>query len=186
MRTSILLALVTGALVTGSTTAGAAAATPRCTTAALEVWLGVGGGGGQAGSVSYPMEFTNVSGHTCHLFGFPGVSAEAAGHQLGSAARRDHSAPEQTVTLRAGATAHTVLRITDVSAFPAATLPTGHRRRAHGLSARRGHRGPDPVPIPCVLGEGAGVPVGHAGAAAGRRSRASVVATGRRSAARAR
>ena len=98
MRTSILLALVTGALMTGSTTAGAAAATPRCTTAALEVWLGVGGGGGQAGSVSYPMELTNVSGHTCHLFGFPGVSAEAAGHQLGSAARRDHSAPEQTAS----------------------------------------------------------------------------------------
>ena len=121
MRTSILLALVTGALMTGSTTAGASAATPRCTTAALEVWLGVGGGGGQAGSVSYPMELTNVSGHACHLFGFPGVSAEAAGHQLGSAARRDHSAPEQTVTLRAGATAHTVLRITDVSAFPAAS-----------------------------------------------------------------
>ena len=121
MRTSILLALVTGALMTGSTTAGASAATPRCTTAALEVWLGVGGGGGQAGSVSYPMELTNVSGHACHLFGFPGVSAEAAGHQLGSAARRDHSALEQTVTLRAGATAHTVLRITDVSVFPAAT-----------------------------------------------------------------
>ena len=121
MRTSILLALVTGALVTGSTPAGAAAATPRCTTAALEVWLGVGGGGGQGGIVSYPMELTNVSGHACHLFGFPGVSAEAAGHQLGTAARRDHSAPEQTVTLRAGATAHTVLRIMDVSAFPAAT-----------------------------------------------------------------
>jgi hypothetical protein len=67
------------------------------------------------------MELTNVSGHACHLFGFPGVSAEAAGRQLGSAARRDHSAPEQTVTLRAGATAHTVFRITDVSAFPAAS-----------------------------------------------------------------
>ena len=45
----------------------------------------------------------------------------AAGNHLASAARRDHSAPEQTVTLRAGATAHTVLRITDVSAFPAAS-----------------------------------------------------------------
>lgn len=121
MRTSILLALVTGALVSGSTIAGAAAATPRCTTGALEVWLGVGGGGGQAGSISYPLELTNVSGHACHLYGFPGVSAETAGHQAGSAARRNHSAPEQTVTLRAGATAHTVLRITDVSAFPAAS-----------------------------------------------------------------
>jgi Protein of unknown function (DUF4232) len=120
----ILIALVTGALMTASATAGAqtaAAATPRCTTAGLEVWLGVGGGGGQAGSIAYPLEFTNVSGHACHVFGFPGVSAEVAGHQAGSAARRTHSVPERTVTLRAGATAHTVLQIADVSAFPAST-----------------------------------------------------------------
>jgi len=124
MRTMILLAVVTGALLTASTTAGAqtaAAATPRCMTAGLEVWLGVGGGGGQAGSIAYPLEFTNVSGHACQLFGFPGVSAEVAGNQVGSAARRTHSAPERTVTLRAGATAHTVLQIADVSAFPAST-----------------------------------------------------------------
>lgn len=120
----ILLATMAGALLTASTTAGAqtaAAATPRCTTAGLEVWLGVGGGGGQAGSIAYPMELTNVSGHACQLFGFPGVSAEVAGHQVGSAARRNHAAPERTVTLRAGATAHTVLQIADVSAFAAST-----------------------------------------------------------------
>ena len=125
MRTMILLASVAGVLLTASTTAGAqtaaVATTPRCTTAGLEVWLGVGGGGGQAGSIAYPMEFTNVSGHACHLFGFPGVSAEASGHQVGSAARRDASAPEHTVTLRPGATAHTVLQIADVSAFPASS-----------------------------------------------------------------
>lgn len=120
----IPLAAVAAVLLTASTTAGAqtaTATTPRCTTAELEVWLGVGGGGGQAGSIAYPMELTNVSGHTCHLFGFPGVSAEVAGHQVGSAAGRDHSAPEHTVTLRAGATAHTVLQIADVSAFPASS-----------------------------------------------------------------
>ena len=55
----------------------AAAPTPRCTTSALEVWLGLGGGGGQAGSTVYPVEFTNLSAHTCSLYGFPGVSAEA-------------------------------------------------------------------------------------------------------------
>jgi hypothetical protein len=120
----VLLAAVAGGLLTASTTAGAqasAATTPRCTTAGLEVWLGVGGGGGQAGSIAYPMEFTNVSGHACHLYGFPGVSAEIAGRQVGSAARRSGSAPVETVTLRAGATAHTVLQIADVSAFPAST-----------------------------------------------------------------
>ena len=120
----ILLAIVAGALVTASTTAGAqtaAAPTPRCTAAGLEIWLGVGGGGGQAGSTAYPMEFTNVSGHACHLFGFPGVSAEVAGHQAGTAAQREHSTPERTVTLRAGATAHTVVQIADVSAFPSSS-----------------------------------------------------------------
>jgi hypothetical protein len=89
----ILLAAVTAVLLTVSAAAGAqtaAAATPRCTTATLEVWLGVGGGG-QAGSIAYPMELTNVSGHACHLFGFPGVSAELAGRQAGSAARRDRT-----------------------------------------------------------------------------------------------
>ena len=163
------------ALVTASTTAGAqtaAATTPRCTTAGLEVWLGVGGGGGQAGSIAYPMEFTNVSGHACHLFGFPGVSAEVAGHQAGSAARRDHSAPEQTVTLRAGATAHTVLQIADVSAFPASSCKPV---TADGLTVYPPgafNAGPDPVPVPGLLGEGAAVPVGGAGAAAGWGSRA--------------
>src|SRR6266480_4724835 len=99
MRRMILLAAVAAPLLTASTTAGAqtaAATTPRCTTAALEVWLGVGGGGGQAGSIAYPIEFTNVSGHACHLYGFPGVSAEVAGHRVGSAARRDHAVVPQT------------------------------------------------------------------------------------------
>jgi hypothetical protein len=67
------------------------------------------------------LEFTNVSGHTCHLYGFPGVSAEVAGNQVGSAAGRDHSVPARTVTLRNRATAHSFLQITDVSAFPPAS-----------------------------------------------------------------
>ena len=120
--------VLAGALVTAiagvaaGSPAAAQAATPRCTTAGLAVWLGVGAGGAQAGSTSYPMELTNVSGRTCHLFGFPGVSAVAGGSQAGSPAGRDRSAPARTVTLRPGATAHTVLRIADVSAFPPATV----------------------------------------------------------------
>ena len=158
-------------LSTASTTAGAqtaAAATPRCTTAGLEVWLGVGGGGGQAGSIAYPMELTNVSGHACQLFGFPGVSAEVAGHQVGSAARRNHAAPERTVTWRAGATAHTVLQIADVSAFAASTCKPVTADGLPCLRARRRQGVPDPVPLPGLLGEGAEVPLG-----AGRCSRGS-------------
>jgi hypothetical protein len=116
-----LVAALAGVPLAVTSAAGAAGTTPRCTTAGLEVWLGVGTGGAAAGSTSYPLELTNVSGRTCHLFGFPGVSAESGGSQLGSAAGRDHSAPENTVTLHPGTTAHSVLRITDVGVFTPAT-----------------------------------------------------------------
>ena len=95
---------------------------PRCATSGLEVWLGVGAGGAAAGSTYYPMEFTNVSGHTCHLFGYPGVSARYQGHQAGSPARwvRSPFSAKRTVTLGPGATAHTVLQITSVANIPPA------------------------------------------------------------------
>jgi hypothetical protein len=105
----------------GTTTAtvpSAPASTPRCTTSALAVWIGVGEGGATAGSTFYPLELTNISSHACHLFGFPGVSA-FAGHQLGSPARRNHAVPEHTVTLAPRDTAHTVVQITDASNFSA-------------------------------------------------------------------
>src|SRR6478736_5174617 len=76
--------------------------------------------GSGAGSTVYPVEFTNLSDHACTLYGFPGVSAESAGHQVGSAAQRDHAVPAQTVTLGPRGTAHAQLRITDVSAIPPA------------------------------------------------------------------
>jgi hypothetical protein len=107
--------------VSASAGAQATATTPRCTTGKLAVWLGVGGGGAGAGSTVYPVEFTNLSDHACTLYGFPGVSAESAGHQVGSAAQRDHAVPAQTVTLGPRGTAHAQLRITDVSAIPPAT-----------------------------------------------------------------
>jgi uncharacterized protein DUF4232 len=116
-----LVAALAALPLAASSSAGAAQTTPRCTTPGLEAWLGVGTGGAAAGSTSYPLELTNVSGRTCHLFGFPGVSAETGGSQVGSAAGRDHSAPETTVTLHPGSTAHAVLRITDVGVFTPAT-----------------------------------------------------------------
>jgi hypothetical protein len=60
-----------------------------------------------------------VSSHTCTLFGFPGVSAVGlGGTQRGSPATRDHTDPTNLVTLSPGATAHVLLKITDVGAFP--------------------------------------------------------------------
>jgi hypothetical protein len=108
-----------GTTVQGSTIANSrSVSAPRCTTSALAVWLGVGEGGGTAGSTYYPVELSNISNHACHLRGFPGVSAWS-GHQLGSPARRDHAQPVQTVTLTRGDTAHVLVRITDVGNLPA-------------------------------------------------------------------
>ena len=92
--------------------------TQKCTTSGLVVWLGLGEGGAAAGSTYYPLELTNVSGHRCRLFGFPGVSA-VTDHQLGSPAQRNRARPTSTVNLLPGATAHTVLQISNVANFPA-------------------------------------------------------------------
>jgi hypothetical protein len=91
----------------------AASPTKTCATSHLAVWLGLGEGGGAAGSTYYPLEFTNVSRTTCRLFGFPGVSARR-GRQVGSPAKRDRSRRARRVTLAPGGTAHAVLRIVNV------------------------------------------------------------------------
>jgi hypothetical protein len=103
----------------GTTTAAALtpANTPRCTTSALAVWLGLGEGNAAAGSTYYPIELTNISGRSCHVFGFPGVSAWNQ-HQVGAAAQRNRSTTPRTLVLAPGDTAHTLLQITDVANFP--------------------------------------------------------------------
>jgi hypothetical protein len=79
----------------------------------------VGNGGAAAGSSYLPLEFTNVSRHSCHLVGYPGVSAHTT-RQLGSAAARTPEAVAR-VTLAPGATAHATLQIVDVGSYPPAT-----------------------------------------------------------------
>jgi hypothetical protein len=103
---------------------GASSATPRCRTGDLAVWLGDGPGGGSAGSFTYPLEFSNISGHTCSLFGYPGISAYRAGHRVGRAADRSGATP-QTVTLAPRQTGHTLVRFTDVGVInPSVCKPT--------------------------------------------------------------
>jgi Protein of unknown function (DUF4232) len=94
-----------------------ASAAANCAAAHLEVWLGLGEGGGTAGSTFYPLEFSNVGHTACTLNGFPGVSAVAGGGgQIGPAASRNgqHHA---TVRLSPGATAHAILRVVDWGAL---------------------------------------------------------------------
>jgi hypothetical protein len=93
------------------------AATPPCTASQTQVWLGLGRGGGTAGTVYYPLEFSNVGHLTCALYGYPGVSAyRGALRQVGSPALRDRLS-HATVTLAPGATGHALLGIRDWGAI---------------------------------------------------------------------
>jgi Protein of unknown function (DUF4232) len=100
--------------------AASAAAAPgrtRCSTAGLVVWLNTQGNG-TAGSSYYKLQFTNLSGKTCTLVGFAGVSAVGlSGRQLGSAAQRE-GASGPSVTLASGASAYATLRIVVAGNFP--------------------------------------------------------------------
>ncbi len=104
-------------------TAGPAHAAPRvtapgCETPGLVIWLDTNGGG-TAGSVYYNLEFTNLSGHSCTLNGFPYINAVSlTGSLLGSRAAFDNTTPGQ-VTLGKGATVKAVLQIVDVGNLPA-------------------------------------------------------------------
>ena len=92
----------------------APAAVPACTAADLGAWIAVDQGNGAAGSIYYPLQFTNLSRQTCAMRGFPGVSAiDRNGHQLGSPAGWSTMVAAHTVVLAPGATAHTILQYSD-------------------------------------------------------------------------
>ncbi len=86
-----------------------------CRANSTRIWLGLGPGGGTAGTTFYPLEFSNIGRRTCSLFGFPGVSAVIKGKQVGGAAIR--SGRKRLVVLRPGQTAHAILGIVDAGAI---------------------------------------------------------------------
>ena len=101
----------------------ASAAIPECTAALgqsgnVGVWVADGQGSGAAGTIYYPLEFTNLSGRACSMYGFPGVSAiSRGGQQLGSPANRESGGgfgTPRTVIVAPGATAHAILAYHDV------------------------------------------------------------------------
>jgi hypothetical protein len=105
-----------GAALAADTSHAAPAAVRACTADDLGVWLAVAQLDGAAGSVYYPLQFTNLSRHACAMRGFAGVSAVDRNlHQLGSPAGRAHVVPVRTVVLAPGRTAHAVLRYGDVT-----------------------------------------------------------------------
>ncbi len=121
VATASMITLGVGAAVWGTPAASAApAATPTCTAADLAVWVNASEPNGAAGTIYYPLEFTNISNRACFVEGYPGVSALGArGQQLGSAADRNPAFKPARVTIPAGGTAHADLGWTDVTNFPA-------------------------------------------------------------------
>ena len=159
-------AFATGSSRTALTADTAPAAVVACTAGDLGVWVAVAQGNGAAGSIYYPLQFTNLSGHPCALRGFAGVSVlDRNGHQLGSPAGWATGVAAHTVVLAAGATAHAILRYSDVtvttapgcrpvfSAFQLRVYPPGQRTAtyaAFGLEACS-HAGPVYLSVGPVL-----------------------------------
>jgi hypothetical protein len=89
-----------------------------CKAPDLRLSLGQGDGAG-AGSQYPSLQFTNISGATCLLGGFPGVSYVSGdnGQQVGAAAVRS-GAPGGTVTLAPGQMASAILQEANAADFP--------------------------------------------------------------------
>jgi len=119
--TASAVALGIGAAVFATSTASAAPSlTPVCTAQDVAVWINISQPNGAAGTIYYPLEFTNTSNHACTMQGYPGVSAlNAKNQQLGSAANWNPAYPVSKVTIPAGGTAHTDLGWVDVQNYPA-------------------------------------------------------------------
>lgn len=108
-----VLGVCAAAIAAASAQDRTATASPPCSAANTQIWLGNGGGGGFAGGYLLPLEFSNVGHRTCTLYGYPGVSAyRGALRQVGPAASRMRE-PHAMVTLAPRATGHASLRITD-------------------------------------------------------------------------
>ena len=118
--------LATAVALAVTTFSAAAASTPACTSSGLVAWINTTGSG-TAGSTYYALQFTNLSGHTCTMSGYPGVSGvDVSGHQIGAAASRNPAHKTKVITLANGASSSTVnatalavLRITDIGNYPA-------------------------------------------------------------------
>jgi hypothetical protein len=111
-------------------TAGLAA----CRTASLQVTVNARQAGGAAGSIYYPVDFTNVSHAACAMYGYPGISfvtaGGGAGHQIGAAAQRNPGFGKLPVRLAAGGQAHAWLQVAQAGNYPeSACRPV----RAHWL-----------------------------------------------------
>jgi Protein of unknown function (DUF4232) len=91
---------------------------PLCETPGLVIWLDTNGNG-TAGTIFFKLHFTNLSGHTCTLNGFPFLFAvNLTGHQVGPRAAFRRPPSPHLVRLANGNTATAVLGIVETGNFP--------------------------------------------------------------------
>lgn len=105
-------AAVVPAVAEASSAAPAAPQVAQCTGGNTYVWLALAPNGA-AGTIYYPIEFTNLGAHACWLYGYPGVSAVTSkGGRVGPPAGRFGQPPKpHKVTLGHNQTAHALLGI---------------------------------------------------------------------------
>ena len=102
---------------------------PACSGSGLVNWLDTQGNGA-AGTIYYKLQFTNLSGHTCTMNGYPGVSAVGlTGHQIGGAAARVGASIHPLVLIK-GATVRANLGIVQAGNF---SVGSCHPTTAAGL-----------------------------------------------------
>jgi hypothetical protein len=84
----------------------------RCTAANTYVWFALSPSGA-AGTIYYPIEFTNLGSRTCWISGYPRVyGMRASGARFGPAAGR-LTTPVRRIMLRRHQTAHALLGIVE-------------------------------------------------------------------------
>jgi hypothetical protein len=112
-----------GVATSSPATAGGSkpATVAACATSELKVTLVSSAAGAAAGSSYVPLEFTNASGRSCTLAGYPAVAfaSGTGGPQIGTAASAETSTHPATLVLAPGGVAHAWLQIVDVGNYPA-------------------------------------------------------------------
>jgi hypothetical protein len=98
----------------GSPVSPASPEVPQCHTAGLVVSVSVVSGSQGMGHESLNVTLTNVSGHSCTVYGFPGFQLENANHtDQPTAVTWVSGVPKTLVTLADGKSAATTVRIDD-------------------------------------------------------------------------
>lgn len=117
MLLTLSVAAALAAAVIAAPAASAATAKP-CSSSGLVIWAGPELGGGTAGGFTYEIQFTNLSGKSCTVVGYPSVSAvNLKGKKIGAAATHGAGTKLGPQTLAEGQSATVKLQVADALNF---------------------------------------------------------------------